>query len=88
MADTYSGLAPGLDSPSGYQEVAIADTEFVNGVTRGLWIGTGGNVSIVNERGNTQVWFKVPDGTSLPARAKKVNTTGTTATIAEILGLY
>jgi hypothetical protein len=46
----------------------------------GIYIGVGGNISIVDESGTTRVIVGVVAGTVYPFKATKVNTTGTTAT--------
>lgn len=54
---------------------------------RALFIGTGGNVSIDTQQGDTAVVHKnIPSGTVLPIGAKRVRATGTTA--ADIVAWY
>lgn len=54
--------------------------------TRGLYIGTGGDVAVIPRDGGSVKTFKnVPDGTILPMSVIKV-ATGTTA--SDILALY
>jgi hypothetical protein len=62
-------------------------TNFTRGVCRGIWVGTGGDISIVDKHGNTAVWKNVPNGTLLPIRALRVNSTGT-VTASDMLALY
>lgn len=55
--------------------------------TIGLYIGTGGDVTLTPNSGGTNVTFKaVPTGRLLPVCPKRVLATGTTAT--NILALY
>lgn len=54
--------------------------------TRALWVGTGGNMSIVMADGNTAVFANVPGGTLLPVAAMRVNATGTTT--SNVLAVY
>jgi hypothetical protein len=44
-----------------------------------LWVGTGGDVSLVTPYGTTLLFGSVPSGTLLPFAAKRVNATDTTA---------
>lgn len=54
---------------------------------RGLYVGTGGDVTAVLEQGSTAVLFKaVPTGAILPICATRVKATGTTATDLVALG--
>lgn len=56
------------------------------GVTRALYIGVTGDVTVLMADGGTAVLFKaVPVGV-LPVRVQRVNSTGTTAT--NIVALY
>ena len=67
--------------------VTPADSDFANGVqARGLYIGTGGDVSVVTTGGETVTFANVGSSTILPVSVKQVRSTGTTAT--NILGLY
>jgi hypothetical protein len=45
----------------------------------GLWVGTGGHVSVVGSDGVTVVFKNVPSGTLLPIHVIQVNSAGTTA---------
>jgi hypothetical protein len=47
--------------------------------TRGIYVGTAGDLEVVNMRGETVVFANVPDGSLLPIRANKVLATNTTA---------
>lgn len=52
----------------------------------GLYVGTGGNVKLTTEDGDTLTFNNVPDGTLLPVVAKLVFSTLTTA--SNILALW
>lgn len=54
-------------------------------VSRALWIGTGGNVRVLTEKGQDVLFKNVADGTMLPVRATRVYATNSTA--ADILAL-
>lgn len=64
-----------------------ASNNLVDGPCRSLWVGTGGDISILAEGDKTAVIVKnVANGQILPIRAKAVRVTGTTAT--DIVALY
>ena len=60
-------------------------TEFAN-VTTALWVGGGGNLSVVMAGGETVTLSGVLPGTLVPLRVTRVRSTGTTAT--NILALW
>lgn len=72
--------------------VTPSDTTVFSQVTRGLYIGTGGNINIgwgILQSGNpvaNTTFTNVISGTILPVRANMVYLTGTTA--SNILALY
>jgi hypothetical protein len=49
-------------------------------VTRELWVGTAGNLSLEMHGGDSIVITGVPAGARLPYRVSRVNATSTTAT--------
>lgn len=77
-----------IDNGSATSAVAITphDTNDLTDITRGLFVGTGGNVSLILADDSVAVLFKnVPAGVVLPLRVKRVRATNTTA--ADMLGL-
>lgn len=61
--------------------VTPSDSTDLTFVTRGLYVGAGGDVSVdMAETGTSIVFVGVPTGTLLPVRVKRVRSTGTTAT--------
>lgn len=63
--------------------VALSDSADLQFVSRGIFVGVGGNVAMTLQGsiGGASVVFKnVPSGTLLPLRASRVWSTGTTAT--------
>ena len=54
-------------------------------VSRALWIGSGGNLRVLTEKGQDVLFKNVADGTMLPVRATRVYATNSTA--ADILAL-
>jgi hypothetical protein len=82
MSDAFSGHTSGLNSPaSGVEAVTPSDTVPLTKTSRGLWVGGGGNVSVVMADGTTAVLAAVPSGTLLPLRVTRVNLASTTATL-------
>ena len=56
-------------------------------ICRGLYVGTGGNVSVVMaDVGNTVVFVGVGAGSILPIQVSRVNLTGSSA--SDIIALY
>lgn len=55
-------------------------------VTRGLYIGTTGNLTVITAAGNTVPWVAVPAGQILPIQVTRVKATGTTA--SNIVAMY
>ncbi len=70
-----------LDSPAS-RAVAVTPSDSTNltEVSRGLWIGGGGSISVVMLGGGTVSFTGIAAGTLLPIRVSRVNQTGTTAT--------
>ncbi len=63
------------------------DTNELDCVTRGIFVGTGGDLAVVMADDSAAVTFtNVPNGTILPIRVKQVLDTGTDAD--DILALY
>ena len=59
-------------------------TEFTN--TRGLYVGTGGDIAVTMVDGNACTFVSVPGGTILPVQVIQVLSTDTTA--SNIIALY
>lgn len=70
-----------MDHPAPNAEaVTPHDTTELTNISRALWIGTGGDVTVLMAGTGTAILFaNVPDGTLLPIRVKRVNDTGTDA---------
>ncbi len=62
------------------EAITKSDTVNFSKVSRGLWIGGVGDVTIVMAGGGTLAFVAVPAGTELRVRAIRVNSTGTSAT--------
>jgi len=78
--DTFSGFRSGLDSPG---TVAFAvtphDTNELSYVTRGIYVGVGGDIKLTTVGGSTVTFVDVQTGTILPIRAKVIYNSVTTA---------
>lgn len=55
-------------------------TNIVGGTCDALWVGVGGDVSVVTSQDEAETYKNVPSGYLLQVKAKRVNATGTTAT--------
>lgn len=81
MADrfAYQGVETSDPASVGFDITPHNSTDF-DYVTRGIWVGGAGNVAVVWADDTVSVLEAVPAGTLLPVRAKRVNSTSTTAT--------
>lgn len=87
MADDFASQMPSNISPieNGFA-VTPSDSVDCSFVTRALWVGTGGDISILTRGGSTVVLKNAASGSLIPIRAVRVNLTNTTAT--DLVGLY
>lgn len=80
ISDEFENFTPGMESPAVNGEAIIpndeADLPFA---TRGIWIGTGGDLTVTLTGGTTVTYPDIPSGVVFPIRAKRVFETGTTA---------
>ncbi len=82
MMAYYTDTGTGRDARS----VTLSDTELVpNGVCRALYVGTTGDVKVTTADDTDVTFTAVPVGI-LPVQAKRVFSTGTTA--SNIVALY
>ena len=72
---------PGLDGFT----VVPSDTVNFPIMSRGIYVGGTGNISLVTSAGTVLVFSAVPVGTLLPVIAQRINATGTTATLMVVL---
>ncbi|MHB1871748.1 MAG: spike base protein, RCAP_Rcc01079 family [Steroidobacteraceae bacterium] len=78
--DRFPG-AEDLFSPACHAAaVTPSDTASLTYVSKRLWVGGAGNVTLITAGGQTVEYANVPAGTYLQVRAVQVNATGTTAT--------
>jgi len=54
-------------------------------VCRALYVGTGGNMQVLTEKGQTVLFKNIPDGSTIPVRCTRVFSTNSTA--ADILAM-
>lgn len=86
--DLFGSIKPGHDAPArSAAAVTPSDGTDMSFVTRGLYIGTAGDVTVIMADTGTAILFKaVPAGTVLPIMVSRVKSTGTTA--SDIVALY
>lgn len=85
MADQFQGYADSVGAPARHvAPLAPSDTADLADTPKGLYVGTGGDVTLVAidaPAGAAGVTFRnLPSGALLPVRARRVLATGTTAT--------
>ncbi|WP_422027228.1 spike base protein, RCAP_Rcc01079 family [Pyruvatibacter mobilis] len=80
MTDKFKGVATGLTSPAdtAFAVVPSNDTDLPT-VTRGLYVGVSGDISLVMRDGSEAVLANVQAGSALALRIRRVKATGTTA---------
>ena len=85
IESAYRGQTTDTSPASSAFVITPHATNDLREVTRGIYVGTGGNVNLVTYRDETVAFASVPSGTILPVRAKKVLVSGTTA--SNLVGL-
>ena len=68
------------DPASGVFVITPSDTENFVKTTRSIFVGGGGNLSVLAADGSTAVLAGVPAGSVLPIAVRRVNASGTSAT--------
>lgn len=77
-----NGFAAEDVSPAdGAEAVTPHDTNEMTYISRALWIGGAGTMTVVTQAGETILFSGIPAGTIIPIRVKIVKATGTTATL-------
>lgn len=66
-----------IEPGSNAEAVTPSDSTII--YSRGIWVGTGGNLAVTMYGGTTVTFANVPAGTLLPIKVSKVMLTGTTA---------
>lgn len=86
MLDRYATHTASFGAPAGHGfPIAPNDATDLEEVTRGLFVGTAGNVAVTMRLGGSVTFKNIPAGSLLPIRATRVLATGTTA--GDIIGL-
>lgn len=86
MKDDFASYDPGLTAPAVAAEaITPSDTAELGFVTRAIYVGQGGDLSVTMKSGDEIVLRNVQAGMFYPLRATFVRATGTTAT--DIIGL-
>jgi hypothetical protein len=86
MSDNFANTATGMSGPaSDAFSIIPDDVTALAQTTRAIYTGSGGDIALVMQGGNTVSFKTVPAGVILPLRASKVMATATTAT--NMLGL-
>ena len=81
MADNFATLSPGLNAPASLAAaVTPHDTNELGAVTRAVYVGGAGNLTVTMAGGGNATFNSVPAGSVLSIRVSKVLSTGTTAT--------
>lgn len=82
MADEFRGREPGLTAPSSSAfEITPDDGSDLQNVTRGLYVGSSGDVRVLMLGDDTPVTFTgLAGGVTHAKRIRRVYATGTTAT--------
>jgi hypothetical protein len=60
--------------------VAVTPSDTTEVFASAIYIGSGGNVSVITEGGDTVTFSNVPAGTTLVIRVTRIRATSTTAT--------
>lgn len=86
MLDRFANFQPSLLGPAlSAFAVVPHDTQDFEEATRGLYVGQGGDLSVIMLSGEQVLFKAVADGTVLPIRARRVRVAGTNASF--IVGL-
>lgn len=80
MTDRFSDVHPSLSGPASSGFVILPDDDAnLLETTRGLYVGSGGDIAVVMASGASVVLTNIPSGSILPLRVSRVLDTGTTA---------
>ena len=86
MQDEFAGHTIGLTAPAvGAEAITPSDDADLEYVTRALYIGQSGDVSVTLKSGETVVLRNMQESNLYPLRVVRVMATGTTA--GDIVGL-
>lgn len=86
QTDRFENFPPHQDMPAvDAFEIVPQDDAQLKEVTRALYIGVGGDITVTTARGSKVSFTGLPTGSILPIRASVVWSAGTTA--AKVVGL-
>lgn len=78
--DSFATVESSFDGPARSAEaVTPSDTVDLAAVSRALWVGTGGDLTVIMQDGITVALLNVPDGSLLPICVSRVKSGGTSA---------
>lgn len=81
MPDRFADHAPGLESPAGHGfAITPSDTIDLPEITRALYVGGAGAISLVLASGASLTLSGAASGSILPLRVRQVRASATTAT--------
>lgn len=87
MIDSFSGFSRSLTSPAESAEAILpSDTATLDNVTRGVYVGTGGDLMVEMLSGQQVLIRNAQAGALYPLRIIRVLQTGTTA--SDIVGMH
>ena len=85
--DSYANFTPLMGDPAGrWVAVTKSDTNDLPFVPKAVYVGTNGDVRIIDNWDNDTVIPSVPAGSILPGRWKRILSTGTTASGFVLIG--
>jgi hypothetical protein len=86
MIDRFENNSAGLDAPAAHGfAITPHDANELAEVTRALFVGTAGNLSLILASGAAVTLLNIAGGSILPLRVRQVKATSTTA--GAIVGL-
>ncbi len=82
MADRFSAHADSPEAPATAPfPILPSDTAELPSIPKGIYVGTGGDLTLRGVRGTADVTYRnLPDASDVAVRAQYVRATGTTAT--------
>lgn len=90
IKDQWAPVSPSLSDPAySAASVSVSDSSDLDRLPRALYIGVEGDVRVLgidDDDSEVLVFKNVPAGTVLPFRARRILSTGTTAT--DIVALF
>jgi hypothetical protein len=87
MVDLWAYFRSNIDSPA-YNHFVVTPNNTIDFAisTRAIYVGRGGDMEIVTHDNVAVVYANTIAGSTLPVRAKRINSSNTTA--GQIVGLY